>query len=250
MRYSLAFALAVAFVAGRAPAEDRPAAVKAVIDKAIKAHGGLEKLDKFKMTRMTVKGTLKFGEGETNIEMVFTSELPDKFRNEMTMSVGGESIKAIEVFDGKKAWRRYGETTEELTEEDDLERIKQEAYHMYLESFVPLAKDKELEISALDDEKIDGKAAAGLKIMKKGQKEYRMYFDKESGLLVKSWYKGKNDEDKEVDAEYVYRDYKDVQGLKVAMKIVLTYDGAKYMDVEVSELKVGEKADEGTFKEP
>ena len=54
----------------------------------------------------------------------------------------------------------------------------------------------------------------------------------------------------EVDNESFYRGYKDVQGVKQPMKLEVKQDGKKFIDAEVTEVKLGEKAEDGTFKQP
>ena len=50
---------------------------------------------------------------------------------------------------------------------------------------------------------------------------------------------------KEATQETLYRDYQDVQGAKIAMKITINRDGKKYVEGENSELKAVEKPDGG-----
>ena len=49
---------------------------------------------------------------------------------------------------------------------------------------VPL-KGKDFKLEAAGEEKVDGKPAAGIKVTGPDQKDFTLYFDKESGLPVK-----------------------------------------------------------------
>lgn len=249
MRYRLLALAALALIVAPAAADEKSDAVKAVIEKAVKAHGGAEALGKFKMTRTVAKGTLHTMGTELEFSLVGVAELPDKIRNEIKVTVMGQTFDVIEVFDGKKAWVKAMGNLMELDGEQ-LEQKKESAFHNYLESILPLANDKSLQVTAIGDEKINDKAAVGIKVTKKDMKEYRMYFDKESGLLVKTAHRGKDMGGADVDTEGFYHNYKDIQGVKTAMKLEVKQDGKKFLEAEVSEVKLGEKADEGTFKEP
>ena len=66
--------------AGRVLAEDT---AQAIIDKAIKAHGGAEKLAKFKAVQTSGKGTIEV----MGMTLSFTAEgaaqMPDKFKSDL-----------------------------------------------------------------------------------------------------------------------------------------------------------------------
>jgi hypothetical protein len=55
---------------------------------------------------------------------------------------------------------------------------------------------------------------------------------------------------KEYMAETFYSDYKKVDGLLIAHKLLIKRDGNKYVDAEVTEVKVSEKLDDSVFAKP
>src|SRR5262245_2363647 len=244
IRMIIAF-VALGLATGPAAAED----AKSVVEKAIKAHGGEEKLTKFKATKVKAKGTLQLMGVEIEFSASASTMFPDKYREELQMDVMGNKLTVIQVYDGKKGWvSAQGMTMEVMG--GQLDQLKDQAYSTYIETLVPLIKDKQFELTLLDETKVDGKAALGIKVVSKGHKDIKMYFSKESGLLVKTEQRTLDPAMQEVEAEVTYRDYKDVDGTKQAMKQSIKFDGKKFLEAEVTEMKLLEKLDNSTFEKP
>jgi hypothetical protein len=246
MRIRLILSLvALGLVAGRGAADD----AKAVVEKAIKAHGGEEKLTKYKAAKVKAKGTLQLMGTDIEFTADASTMFPDRYREEIKMDIMGNKLEIVQVFDGKKGWVSTQGMTMEV-QGAQLDELKDQAYGNYLESLVPLVKEKQFELTLLDETKVDGKAAVGVKVASKGHKDIKMYFNKESGLLVKTEHKAVDPGMQEVEAETYYRDYKDVSGTKQAMKQLVKHDGKKFLEAEVTEIKLMEKIDASTFEKP
>jgi hypothetical protein len=54
----------------------------------------------------------------------------------------------------------------------------------------------------------------------------------------------------EVSEESYFGNYKDVSGTKQAMKLNVKHDGKKFIDCEVTDIKLLEKVDDATFAKP
>ena len=221
---------------------------KAVIDKAIKAHGGVEKLTKFTGGRSKSKGAIELGGG-----LNFTSESafqhPDKFKESLELDVMGNKVTIVTVFDGEKGW--IG-TNGDVKEMDDtvLNACKEQTHFMQLTRMTML-KDKKVEFSPLGEAKVNDKPAIGVKISAKGHKDVNMFFDKETGLVVKVERQTLDAmSGKEVSEERIITEYQDIDGLKVAKKLVINRDGKKFMEVELLEHKPQEKLDASEFAKP
>ena len=222
---------------------------KAVIEKALKAQGGEENLKKYPAARVKAKGTMELMGAEIEFKLDSAVLNPDKFRNEIDIEFMGQKIPIVQVFDGKKGWQSMmGQTME--VEGDQLDELKEEAYTNNLEQLYPLLSDKKFELKLVGEEKVNDKPAVGVKVTCKEHKDITLYFDKESGLLVKSRKKSKDPGGAEVDAETFYSDYKDVNGTKQSMKQLLKHDGKKFLEAEVTDMKLLEKIDPSTFEKP
>src|SRR5437667_1520146 len=100
-----------------------------------------------------------------------------------------------------KGWESSaGEETTELKDER-LQELQDEAFSNYIETVLPLLKDRQLTVKLIGEEKVDGKAAVGVKVSAKDRKDIKLFFDKESGLLAKLQRRTTGLEMKEVDSE-------------------------------------------------
>src|SRR5271167_4922877 len=80
---------------------------KSIVDKAITALGGAEKLGKIEAFSMKAKGTVVFGgnESDTTSEAIFKGL--DHYRREF----GNDQFHGVVVFDGDKGWRKFGDNS-------------------------------------------------------------------------------------------------------------------------------------------
>jgi hypothetical protein len=246
MRYYLSFLavglLAVSFTTPlRADDKDQ---ARAVVDKAIKAAGGEEKLAKFNSRTWVAKGTY-YGMGGDGVPYTanYAVSLPDKFRFEV------EGFMTM-VVDGDKGWiQAMGETRE--MNKDELAQQKEEMYVSTVTTLTPI-KGGEYKLSLLGEAKVADRPAVGVKVSHKDHQDVNLYFDKDSGLLVKMEHKTKAQEEgnKEVTQEDIYSDHQDVQGAKLPRKATILRDGKKYVEGEASDVKAVDKHDDKTFAKP
>jgi hypothetical protein len=228
-------------------ADDEP---KALIEKAIKASGGEEKLAAIKALRIKSKGNVDVL-GQT---FAFTSngvhQLAGQLKNEITIDIMGQQLTVLQVYDGKKGWFRLMDNTQEL-EGDTLKEMQAQAHSIRVNTLVPLLKDKAFTLAPLGEVKVNGKPALGVKVTAKDQRDIDLYFDKETGLVTKVSRQGFDTNTmKEVMHEMIFSDFKDFDGVKHATKIVMNNDGKKLLDLEVTEYKVVDKLDDSEFAKP
>jgi hypothetical protein len=226
---------------------DDGAAARALVDKAVQAQGGETKLAKFPAAVVKLKGTFHgLGEGVT-----FTGELAtkgaDRQKFVIEAEVGGQKFRLVYVLNGDKAWVKFDEDTEEL-DEDDLAEAKEEAYSEWVATLLPL-KDKAFTLAALSEVNLAKRPALAVKVSSKGHRDVNLYFDKETGLLVKTETRVKDD-GQEVTEETFLSDYQEVQGTKQAMKFTIKRDGKLYLEGEVTEYQLAEKLDDSVFAKP
>jgi hypothetical protein len=217
---------------------------KAIIDKAIKAIGGRDKFDKVNAETWKDKGTY-YGNGQ---EIPYTGnyavQWPHQFRVEI------EGFITI-VLDGDKGWtQRNGETKE--MDKEELARNKEDVFANSVMTLTPL-QDKGFMLAPLGEIQVDNKPAVGVRVSHKDHKDVSLYFDKDSGLLIKSERRtqtGPEQGNMEVNQETFYSDYKDVDGIKVPMKFVIKRDGKQFVEAEHIEVKLVDKLDGKVFAKP
>ena len=85
----------------------------------------------------------------------------------------------------------------------------------------------------------------------KVHKDLNLYFDKETGLLAKVERQALDmTSGKDVPEERIITEYQDIDGLKVAKKLVINRDGNKFMEVEITEQKPVDRLGAEEFGKP
>ena len=247
-RYAVAaVALTLAPLSARA---DDAADARAVVEKAIKAHGGQENLAKFKGSAVTFKGTFHgMGDG-IPMSGTVTSFGADKQKVDIVVEAGGQKIPVVIVLAGDKGWTKAADQLTEM-DKDKVAEAKEQAYAAWVATLAPLADKEKFKLSTTGEFDVGKKKAVGVKVSSKGHRDVDLYFDKETGLLVKTETRVKDDATgNEMTEEGFPSDYKDFQGTKQATKFTVNRDGKLYMEGEASDVQLLEKADEGTFAKP
>ena len=234
-----------ALAVGSARAQDDP---KAIVAQAIKAHGGEEKLTKLKATKTKGKGTIMVMGNPLEFTVDAISQQPNQMRNEVKVEAMGQSFTVVQVLNKDKAWKTVNGQMVDI-DTNELEGLKDQVYGDYVESLVPLLKG-DFKLEALGALKVDDKPAVGVKVSSKGHKDIKLFFDKESHLLVRSQSRGKDEGMNEIDVQSTVSNFKDVEGVKTPTKIQVMRDGKKFIDLEVTEIKLMEKADPANFEKP
>jgi len=248
-RALLAFGFVVAVGAPAARADDA-ADAKAIVEKAVKAHGGQENLDKFPATTTAMKGKVHV----MGMEIPFTGEVltqgPDKLKLDLEIEAGGMKLRIMNVLAGDKGWNKLGDAVEEL-DKDKLAEAREQAYAAWVSTLAPLLKDKQFTLATVGEIKVNDKPALGVKVSSKGRRDVDLYFDKETSMLVKVETRVKDDSSgQEVTEENFPSEYKDVQGVKQAMKFTVKRDGKPFLDGEATEYTLADKFPADTFVKP
>ena len=243
-------ALAVIIAAGltgSARADEKDTA--AILDKAIKALGGEEKLSKIKAATLAGKGTISLMGMDSEITTKTAVQGLDHFRQEFEGDFGGNKVKGVTVLAGDKGWRKFGDMGMEM-DKDALANQKRAVYLTMIPVTILPLKGKDYKVAVAGEEKVGDKPAVGIKVTPPDGKEFTLYFDKESGLPAKVVAKVAGFMGEEFTQETTFDGYKEMDGIKKATKLKSTRDGNKFLDVELTEFKVVDKHDAKTFTEP
>ena len=241
--FATVFTSAILFVSCL-PARAADGDAKAILDKAIKAIGGEEKLAKAEAFSWKAKGTVNFGGNESDS----TEEVTIKGLDHLHREFGNDQFHMTVVLAGDKGWRKFGDNSTEL-EGDGLGHEKRRVYLQVIPITLVGLNGKGFKYEAGGEEKVGDKSAAILKVTGPDGKDFTISFDKESGLPVKV--AGKVFfRDEESDLETTLGDYKDFDGIKKATKIEVKRNGESFQKMEVTEFKVLDKVDAEAFTEP
>jgi hypothetical protein len=237
---SVAVLICVAVLSAQfARADD--ADVRAVIAKSIKAVGGEANLKKHQAVTWKESG-IYYGMGDgLPYTGQFAMQFPDKFRMEI---VG----VFVNVVNGDQGWTSLGGDTREMTKEE-LDSHKDNLYAGWITTLLPLSHAK-YKLSAAGEIKVDDRSAVGVRVSSEGRRDVSLYFDKETHLLVKTERRALAEGKKEVTEESYFREFKVIDGVKMATKMLVTQDGKKFLESEVTELKAEGKLGDAVFGKP
>ncbi|HEY1376018.1 MAG TPA: hypothetical protein VGF55_04460 [Gemmataceae bacterium] len=232
-----AFAVVVALPWSSARADDP----KAVIDRAIRALGGRERLEKVHTAEVKTKGTIHLGGAANPMHGQATTQGLDHYRLQFGVEVGGNQVEGVTVINGNKGWQKING---EVTPLDD--RVLQgEKRLLYLQLAVgnpTVLTGPGFKLIRADKGAVTAAGPDG--------KEFTIHYDPQTGLPAKLVATVVGIGGNEMKQETTYSDFKDFGGVRKATKAVIKRDGEPFLEQELVEFKVLEKVDPKTFDEP
>jgi hypothetical protein len=240
-----------AWAAEPSPQESEEAAkARTIINKAIQAQGGEANLAKQKIVRQ--KGTYRrFTDGKQGTPLFSweqITQLPDRSKSVQKGEIDGQKVSMTIVLKGDQAWMNVNGQVEDL-DKQMIASMKEDLYAGEVSLLLPL-KQKEYQLSVLAEEKVNGHSAAGVKVVSKGRPDVSLYFDKESGLLVKCVRQVPDGTGGQVTQEEFFSEYKETDKVKLPRKLMTFADGKKIAEGTIDEVQFLQKIEEKEFDKP
>jgi hypothetical protein len=221
---------------------------KAIIEKALKAHGGADKLNKFKAVQTKTTGKLDLL-GGINFTSESTVQFPDKFKEVSQLEIMGQQVTATTIYDGKKVYINVNGNAVPVS--DKIEEEVKDVMRMGALMRMAFLADKGYELASLGETQVNDRPAVGVRVSRKGAKDVSLYFDKKTGLVAKVERRGVDPmSGQEFTEERIIKEYQDKEGMKAAKKLLINRDGNKYMELDITEVKFLENVDDSEFKQP
>lgn len=243
MRTLLTAALAVA-LASAARGQD---AARETVEKAIEAHGGAATLDKYPAGRSRSKGKIVLANTEYPFTNVVVYQMPGKVRSTFEVVSDNVSRPVTYVANGDKLAAFAGGLAQDLPK-PQIEELKTALYVQNLTRLTPLLKDKQYKLAPADGITIDGKPTVGVAVSADGQKDVKLYFDRETHLLTAVERTGFDALGRPADHTEVYSDYREANGLKYPARTVIKQNGKRYLESETVEFKPLERVESREFR--
>jgi hypothetical protein len=248
MRKLLLAACAVALFVGNALAAPADDEAQAIIERAIKAHGGFDRLSRIRADRVKGKGVLIVNDKETPFLSEIVVQPPHQFRTVFQLQ-GARKTVFVEVLNGDKVSFSIDGQPQKV--DDALAAEVRETMQLNcVARLVPLITDKAYTLQPLGEVKVENQPAWGVKATAKGRRDVRLFFHKESGLLIKTEHLMDDGAGKAVVQEEFYRDFKDDQGYKRPMRIAAYRNGKKILEMDLLDVKYLDKVDDAEFTKP
>jgi outer membrane lipoprotein-sorting protein len=250
MRKVLPLSVAACLVlslAGRVVAQDE---ARGVIERAIQATGGAEKLARLKSSRTKFKGKGEFEGVTASLTGEVVVQLPRQMKVEIQLEVQGQNVPVVVVVNGDKSWVQVLGQTMELKGEE-LADEKESLHAEQVQTLLPLLRDKAYSLAPLGEVKVTGRDTVGIKVSCRGHKDINLYFDKATGLLAKAERRALDADSKQgVTEETFYSDYREVDGVQVPSKFLVHHDGKRILEAEVTEHRFVDRIDDAEFARP
>jgi hypothetical protein len=230
--------------AGTGRAQD----ARAVLVRAVQAHGGEAALTRFGARHVKIRGILT---GNQNLP--FTHELfyqgPQRVRDVLTVEAEGRKTTIVYGLNGDEGWMQVNGQPKAVPAEM-LTELKESA-HLVRMSGLGGVLAADTQATLLPAVQVGGRPALGVRIAVKGHREIGLYFDREMGLLVKAEHDALDAASRKmVKEERFYGAWKEVNGLKIPTRVEVLRDGKKFMQAESTEVEVLERLEDGIFTRP
>ncbi len=251
MRAGMIVGAMALLLGGAAPASAQADAARAIIERAVQAHGGEERLAQNRAEKVRLRGTLYVPRGAYAFDAEVTAQLPGQMKTSLEIrDRDGRTQTLVNLVNAGRLSifvnGRRETKIDPAAQQDMLAKLElQSAYRL-----VPLLRDRSFSLAPLGEIKVNERPTLGVRVTARGKPELRLYFDKELGLLVKTESFLDDGAGKQVREENYLGDYKDVNGCKRFFKIAAYKEGKKVMDAEVIDVKYFERIDNGEFTRP
>ena len=196
-------------LAAAAPALAQPS-VDQILTAYAQALGGQAAYEK--VSTRTMKGTVEIPDDNVTGTALVVAKAPGSFR--LTMDIPGYGVVET-VLDGDNGWEKNPDSGTHAMSKADL-AVAQRDHDFYRE-----VRLKELypKMQAAGPDKVGGRAVNVVEATPAAGPAEKLYFDAESGLLVKRDFERVTLEDGIVQYEMLFKDYRDVDGLKLPFTI-------------------------------
>jgi hypothetical protein len=152
------------------------------------------------------------------------------------------------VINGDKGWQSVGGSVTDLGK-DRLAELHEESHVIWLSFLLPFVKEQDFSVAMIPAEVVDGRPANGVRVTHRGRPDVKLYFDKQSGLLVKMARRAK-EAGPTVDKEYLYSAHKSFDGVQLPTKYVELTNGRKFVEVADISYKFLRTVADSTFTRP
>ncbi len=219
-----------------APAGGNQPSVDDILNKYVSALGGAEALQK--VTTRVMKGVILVGGNTTPVD-VYTKA--PNMRLTVTHNANGDSSTA---FDGKAGWMgNAGRPAREMNASSSAQSSLDAEFALALhlkELYPQMRRGRPETVNGVECNVLNGQA--------QGRPAVRLYFEKESGLLLRMVRYADTPMGR-LPTQIDYADYKDAGGAKIPYRWTLSRPGGRFT-IQISEVKANVPIEDSKFARP
>jgi hypothetical protein len=226
------------------PAGASPTSARDLIDRAVKAKGGLEKLRSIRTVKATATTTL-FGESAAaDVETTSYIRYPNAFRIDAKMPAG----PVIQVFNGGDYWiqsARGVATPDEAVAEQIRGTVQRDVIGVLL-----AITDGRARAERTADIVDNGRGLPAIRVSGPGITPFSILLDPETSLILAERYQIPAGRGAWMTVEEAFSDYQSVDGLQVAFNAVVRRDGRPMLTRRLRAFEYNVPLDPALFTKP
>lgn len=223
-------------------------AARAIVEKALRASEGVERSAPPKALQSKLKGTLWINGAWRPMTLEGWIQLPSQMKTVLRCDVGGREFLLVQVVNGNRAWRSENGQTQE-SKGPALTELQEGLHDQRVGLLFPVLDEKSYTLSMAGQSMVNDRPALGVRVSSPGHEDITLYFDRTTGLLVKSERRTPDLTGKEIFRETFFG-YKDINGKKELATMAIHQDRVKIGEAEITDVKYPDKIDEREFAPP
>jgi hypothetical protein len=222
-----------------------PASAAALVDRAIAAMGGLDKLKAVRTVRAVTQSTFNSPQGPVTTETTTYLEYPNRLRVEARLPIG----QVVQVYaGGDDAWVKDPNkgivVPPPAARKDFRDSVQRDALSLLLRA---QAGQLKMQLKAPDASPDVSRTVYGLNLSGPELDPVTLFIDTATGMVVRESYSlpaGAG------TAEESFTDYRDVDGVKIAFRVSLRRGGLLVLTRVATDVKVNVPVDPSLFARP
>lgn len=237
--------LSVGFAAAGPSSPDQPTAAE-ILQKNAAARGGLQAWKAVQTLTMT--GKLEAG-GTQNVELPFVLKLKRPRKSRMELEFRGQT--AVQVYDGVNGWKVRPFLNRKDVEPYTAEELKAATEQADLDGPLMEAVARGYVVQIEGTQPVEGRKAYNLKITRKDGQVQHVWVDAETFLELMVEGTPRRLDGKEHKVKTYMRDYRVVNGLKIAYVVETAVDGVKQTEkIRIEEVVINPGLQDSLFSKP
>ncbi|MCS6977947.1 MAG: hypothetical protein NZM31_13195 [Gemmatales bacterium] len=223
---------------------------RAILERAIKAHGGDIRVNRARNTHLKLNAkAIAPPDEESPFQLEIVMQLPDKYRSTLTTTVQNTPVVRTIIVNGDKGWMTVNGQGKELSAKE-LAEAKEQMYAEWVCRLITL-RESDCVLREMDETKIENRPVQVVNVTRKGRRDVNLFFDKQTGLLVKMEHIVRDHQGLDSSQEVVFIGYRDTAtGPKHWTRIIVFNDSKRIFEAELVEVRFPERLDDRLFQKP
>lgn len=219
---------------------------RAIVERAIEAAGGKNRLESLAAFHAVTTGSSATGE---QLRQEAFHQLPDHLK-QLQQIIRGQTVKETSIgLMGDSGWIHANGRSAPLSPAL-LAPLLEAANLVRAVRLTPLLTDT-YRLTPLPAAEIDHRAVVGVCAAATNRRDLKLYFDGETGLLVKLERQVTDPlSGQEATEERYMRDYQKADGILAARQIVVERNGKPYMEAKVEKIEYLPRLEDSVFRQP